>query len=195
MTTFDNIQHLWNQQNDSKTYPSQVEELIVLAEKKTRYITTKQYWTIGILGASALFFLWYMFVYVKFSAGWFHIGLSLMLFSLLLRLVVEFFSYRNLQRIDVRTDLTNYTKSITGFYHSRKKIHYVLTPVTIAIYTAGFLLLLPVFKKSFSTGFFWYVVISGCTFLLIFILLLSKQIKKEMKLLAYLIKTNMHLAQ
>ena len=52
--------------------------------------------------------------------------------------------------------------------------------------TIGFLLLLPVFRKSFSAGFFLYIIISGCVFLIIFGMLMIRQIKKEMGLLAFL---------
>jgi hypothetical protein len=53
-------------------------------------------------------------------------------------------------------------------------------------YIAGFLLLLPVFKKSLSAGFFWYIVISGWILLIFFMVLLIQQIKKEMRLLDFL---------
>jgi hypothetical protein len=46
--------------------------------------------------------------------------------------------------------------------------------------------LLPVFKKSFSTGFFWYIVISGWSFLIVYTVLVIRQIKKEMRLLEFL---------
>ena len=107
-------------------------------------------------------------------------------FTLLLRLIVEYRSYISFRRIDIRSDFTNYTKGITKFYRSRKKIHYAVTPVVSGAYITGFMLLLPIFKKSFSTGFFWYIVISGCSLLILFTVLLTRQIKKETRLLDFL---------
>src|SRR3984893_12359619 len=183
MTTFDDIQDIWNQQSGPEIRSSQPEELILLAEENTQKIKVKQFWTIAILGVSILFFSWYSLVYVGFRFSWFHAGLALMFFSLLLRLIVEYRSYISFRRIDIRSDFTNYTKGITEFYRSRKKIHYVVTPMLASAYITGFILLLPVFKKSFSTGFFWYIVISGWTLLILFMVILIQQIKKEMRLL------------
>jgi hypothetical protein len=186
MTAFDDIQDTWNQQSGPEIRSTQPEGLILLAEKHTRKIKVKQFWTIGILGVSILFFSWYSLVYVGFRFSWFHAGIALMFFSLLLRLIVEYRSYINFRRIDIRSDFTNYTKGITEFYRNRKKIHYVVTPMVGSAYITGFILLLPVFKKSFSTGFFWYVVISGWILLILFTVMLIQQIKKEMRLLDFL---------
>lgn len=186
MTTFDDIQDLWNQQSGPGIRSSQPEGLILLAEKHSQKIKLKQFWTITVLAVSILIFSWYSLVYVGFRFSWFHAGMALMFFSLLLRLIVEYRSYIDFRRIDIRSDFTNYTKRITEFYRNRKKIHYVLTPMLGSAYITGFLVLLPVFKKSFSTGFFWYIVISGWILLILFMVLLIQQIKKEMRLLDFL---------
>ena len=183
MTAFDDIQDTWNQQGSPEIRSSQPEGLILLAEKHTQKIKVKQFWTIGILGISILIFSWYSLVYVGFRFSWFHVGIALMFSSLLLRLIVEYRSYISFRQIDIRSDFTNYTKGITEFYRNRKKIHYVVTPMLASAYITGFILLLPVFKKSFSTGFFWYIVISGWTLLILFMVILIQQIKKEMRLL------------
>ncbi len=186
MTDFDDIQGIWNQQSGPEMRTSQPEGLILLAEKHIQKIKVKQFWTIGILGVSILFFCWYSLLYVGFRFSWFHAGMALMFFSLLLRLTVEYRSYISFRRIDIRSDFTNYTKGITDFYRNRKKIHYVVTPMVGSAYITGFILLLPVFKKSFSTGFFCYIVISGWALLILFTVMLIRQIKKEMRLLGFL---------
>ena len=186
MTTFDDIQDTWNKQSGPKMDSSQLEGLIIQAEKHIQKIKVKQFWAIVVLGISILFFSWYSLVYVGFRFSSFHAGLSLMFFSLLLRLIIEYKSYTSFRRIDIRSDFTNYTRRITEFYRGRKKIHYVVTPMLSGAYITGFMLLLPVFKKSFSTGFFWYLVISGWSLLILFTVLLIRQIKKEMRLLDFL---------
>jgi hypothetical protein len=188
MTNFDDIQDTWNLQNGPEISSSQPEELILLAEKNTEKIKAKQIWTVVILGASIFFFSWYSLVYVGFRFSWFHAGLALMFISLLLRLIIEYRSYISFRSIDIRSDFTNYTKRITEFYRRRMKIHYLLTPIMGGAYISGFMLLLPVFKKSFSTGFYWYIVISGWILLILFTAMLIRQIKKEMKLLDFLKK-------
>lgn len=186
MTTFDDIQHIWNQQTDLEIRSSQAEELIRLAEKNTRKVKVKQSWTIGILGVSIFFFCWYSLVYVGFQFSWFHFGMALMFFSLLLRLIVEYRSYLSIHRIDIRSDFTNYTTRISNFYRNRKKIHFVVTPIAVAVYITGFLFLLPILKKNFSTGFFWYIITSGLVLLILFSVMIIGQIRKEMRLLDFL---------
>jgi hypothetical protein len=191
MTTFDDIQDIWKKQSELEIRASQPEELIQLAEKNTRKIKVKQFWTIGILGVSVLFFFWYSLVIVGFQFSWFHIGIALMLFSLLFRLIVEYISYVSIRRIDIRSDFTNYTKGISDFYRKRKKIHCVVTPISVAVYIIGFIFLVPVLKKSFSPAFFWYIIISGWILLILFAVMLIQQIKKEMRLLNFFKDVNL----
>lgn len=191
MTSFDNIQQLWNQQNESTTPSSRLQKLIARAEKDTREIKLRQYWTIGILAITILLFVGYVAAYTGLGVSWFHTGLLLMLLSLLLRLAIEYQSVVSLRRIDIRTDSKNYTKRMTAYYKSRKMIHYTVTPIILAAYMTGFLLLLPVFKQSFSPGFFLYVVLSGGCFLVVFTFFMFKGIKKEIAMLQHLQKIDL----
>src|SRR6266567_2494627 len=109
MTTFDDIQGLWDQQGGPTLPPPGAGALIALAEKNTREIKMKHLWTIGILSVTILLFSGYVTLYTGFRFSLFHLGLSLMFFSLLLRLVAEAVSYRQFRRIDIRSDLATYT--------------------------------------------------------------------------------------
>jgi hypothetical protein len=186
MTTFDQIQDVWNRQGGPQMTPPSPEEIIQLARKNTAEIRGKHRWTMGILGVSILLFCWYIIAYTGWGVSRFHAGLSLMLFSLLLRLILESVSYVHFRRIDIGDDFQHYTRGITRFYNNRKKIHYFGTPVMLGAYVIGFVLLLPVFKKSFSTGFFWYILISGSVFFIVFCWFMIRQVKKEMGLLGFL---------
>lgn len=190
MTSFDTIQNLWNLQNKPNITSSKPEELIELVEIGLRKVKTRQYWTIGILAISVALLAWYIRWFTGLKATWFHTGILFMFLSLLLRLLIESWSLASMSRVDIRSDLLNYTRYISNFYKSRKKIHYVATPMILAFYIAGFMLLLPVFKSSFSTGFFVYIVISGGGFLVFFTFLMIKEIKKEIKLLDRLREIN-----
>lgn len=183
MTSFDTIQDLWNLQNKPNITSSKPEELIELVEKGLRKIKTRQYWTIGILAISVAILAWYIRCFTGMKATWFHTGILFMFLSLLLRLLIESWSLVSMYRIDIRNDFLTYTGHISNFYKSRKKIHYVATPMILVFYIAGFMLLLPVFKSSFSTAFFVYIVISGGGFLVFFTFLMIKEIKKEIKML------------
>jgi len=188
MTTFQDILDIWNRQSDPEIHITQPEELIQLAETNTRIIKVKHFWTIGILGISLVLFCWYSLFYVGIQFSWFHLGLALMFLSLLVRLIAEYISYSSLRSMDIRFDLTHYAKGITQFYINRKKIHYIITPITVAFYITGFILLLPVLKESLSAGFFRYIVISGFILLILFAVMIIWQIKKEIRLLKFLKK-------
>ncbi|WP_440135363.1 hypothetical protein [Chitinophaga sancti] len=190
MTSFHNIQHLWNQPGNTIRTSYPLEDLIELAEKNTRKIKSRQYWNIGIMGITILFLIGYISIFTGLKANWFHTGIFLMLLSLALRVVIETWSLVILNRIDIRSDFRNYTSHITSFYRSRKIIHYGATPLIFAAYTTGFGLLLPVFMKSFSTAFFMYIVISGSTFLVVFATFMIREIKKEIKILTDLREIN-----
>ena len=188
MTTFQDIQDIWNRQSEPEIGNTQPEELIQMAETNTRILKVKHFWTIGILGLTIILFCWYSLIYVGIQFSWFHFGLALMFLSLLVRLIAEYRSYNSLRSMDIRIDLMHYAKWITQFYSNRKKIHYVITPITVALYVSGFIFLLPVLKESLSTGFFWYIVISGCILLILFAVMIIWQIKKEIQMLKFLKK-------
>ena len=186
MTDFNDIQQLWNKQDASTGKAQQPEELIRLAEKNNNVIKAKHRWTIGILSLTVFLLAWYFVSYSDFTINRFFLGLSLMIFSLLLRIAVEYMSYRNFQKIDIRADFKTYTARVTKFYSTRKKIHFVITPLMLLTYITGFTLLLPIFRQILSTGFYIYIIVSGALFFIDFAWFMVKQIKKEMLLLHFL---------
>ena len=186
MTDFNDIQQLWNKQDASTGKAQQPGELIRLAEKNNNVIKAKHRWTIGILSLTVFLLAWYFVSYSDFTINRFFSGLSLMIFSLLLRITLEYMSYRNFQKIDIRADFKTYTARVTQFYSTRKKIHFVITPLMLLTYITGFTLLLPIFRQILSTGFYIYIIVSGALFFIGFAWFMVKQIKKEMLLLHFL---------
>ena len=186
MTNFDEIQALWAGQDGPKANSSDTEKLIELAEMESKKIKERQRWTIGILGVSIILLALYIIAYAGMQLSLFNAGVSLMALSLLLRLALEYLSNMSFRRIDIESDFSNYTKRITRFYVYRMKIHYVITPVLAGTYITGFILLLSVFKKSFSSGFFWYIVLSGLVLVILFAWMVAGQVKKEIELLGLL---------
>lgn len=45
------------------------------------------------------------------------------------------------------------------------------------------------FQKKISTGFFWYIIISGIVFFIVFRFFMARQIKKKLSILAVLNKS------
>ena len=188
MTDFNDIQQLWDQQDLSARAPLHPQEIIRLAERNTRAVKAKHRWTIGILLMTVLFLIVYFVTYTDFTINRFFAGLSLMIIALVVRLAVEWVSYTNFQRIDIRSDLKTYSERVAKFYTGRKKIHFIVTPLMVLTYIIGFILLLPIFRQIFSYGFYLYIVISGTIFFIGFVAFVVKGIKKERALLMALRK-------
>jgi hypothetical protein len=185
MTTFSDIQQLWNRQ-PAPAVNQQPAAVMKAAQKNLRTIRMNHFFTIGLLSVTTLILTWYFLVYTDFTFNRFFAGLMLMAGSLLLRIAAEYFSYRRFSRIDIRSDFTTYTKRITAFYSGRKKIHFYLTPLVLLLYAAGFVILLPIFRQEFSPGFYGYILVSGILFCCFFTWLITRHIKKELLLLDFL---------
>jgi 4-amino-4-deoxy-L-arabinose transferase-like glycosyltransferase len=185
MSSFNELQNIWNQQPQSVRGPQPV-EIIRRAEDNTRKIKRKHQWTIGLLVVTVLVLSWYFMVYGIRATNTFSWGLCTMILSLVLRILLEYISYRKFQQIDIRSDFNTYAENIRRFYMRRKKLNYLYTPLILLAYSIGFLLLLPVFRQVFSSFFFWYIVLSGTIVLVLFAWMVTKQAKKEMQLLDFL---------
>jgi hypothetical protein len=109
-----------------------------------------------------------------------------MVVSLLLRIGVEYVSYRRFARIKLNTDLRTCLEQISAFHRVRQQIQFVVTPLSFGSYVWGFILLLPYIKAGVSEGFYLYIIFSGTLFLLLIGVVIYRQIRGEMRLLAQL---------
>ncbi|KAF2515221.1 hypothetical protein [Flavobacterium foetidum] len=185
MKTFDELQNIWNQQKESDTKPTAA-AIIKKAEEHTKKIKRSHFWTKAILGLTSIILISYYIWVGAYKQTLFSFGLCVMIIMLLVRIALEWISAKKLENLNTDVNLMEYSKLAHRFYEWRKKIHYILTPIIYATYTAGFTLLLPVFKANFSRGFYLYILLSGYIFLLVFGFFMIRIIKKEIKLLNFL---------
>ena len=185
MKTFENLQDIWNQQNDLNTNKT-ASELIKKSEEHRKKIKLNHIATLIIIGFTTLILLCYFIWLGIYSVSIFTIGLGLMISSMILRIILELISIKKFNTINIETSLLEYSKNATSFYTWRKGIHFIATPIIYIIYTIGFSLLIPTFQEQFSTPFFIYLLISGYGFLIVFAFFLNKKLKNEMKILAFL---------
>ncbi len=185
MTPFNELQQLWNQQENPGA-PRPSNEIILQAKKHAAQVNNKHRFTIAILALTLVLLLWYA-IAVGASSNRFATGIILMLLALLLRLVAEYVSYRNFRRIDITINFTRYTLQMQQFFTRRKMIHFILTPITLLMYSGGFLLLLPIFRQLFSNAFYVYIIVSGTLFLGVFTLMIYRQAVKELQWLRFLL--------
>ncbi len=186
MIPFTDLEEAWQQQPASHAQRPQPENLIRLAEQKAKQLKTKFRFTIGILSLTVAVIIWYFATYAGTTFNRFSMGLLLMIVSMLIRISIEFISFKKLRQIDMRIDFNAYSKQLTEFYRHRRIIHLFITPLLYIAYTIGFVLLLPVFQEQFTKGFYYYLLFSGFGSLLVLAWVILKQNMRELKLLTHL---------
>jgi len=185
MTDFKDIQALWNQQPNADQ-PQAAGAIIARAETSNKRLLATHRGTIGTLSATVLLLAVYFWVYGTTTNPTVLAGGLLMVVSLLVRIGVEYISYRRFARIKLNTDLRTCLEQTKAFHRVRQQIQFIATPLSLGSYVWGFILLLPYIKAGVSEGFYWYILFSGAFFLLILCVIIYRQIRSEMRLLAQL---------
>lgn len=186
MNAFTDLEQAWQQQAVTDSQRPSPEQLMQRAEQQARQLKAKFRWTMGLLSLTVLILAVYFTTYAGFRFTAFSVGLLLMMGSLLLRIVLEWISARQFRRLDVRADFNAYLQQLTAFYRKRRWLHLVITPLLYAAYTAGFVLLLPVFRQEFSSGFYVYLLVSGFGSLVVLAWVIFKTNRRELSILAEL---------
>jgi hypothetical protein len=190
MKTFDNLENIWQSQPAVPVLTAnQVKQQ---AETQAKKIKAKHYWTIAIIGITAIIVMAYFIWVAAYKHNGLFIGLGIMITMLLLRMAVEYISIKKLNTLNNDIPLLAYAAQLSKFYQWRKKIHFILTPIVYGLYITGFITLLPVFKANLSTGFFTYIVVSGIIVFIVLGVIIMRQIKKELTILTALNKNFAH---
>ncbi len=185
MTDFERIQSLWNQQPDASQSETAM-AIMTRAETDSKRLLATHRGTMVTLSATVLVLAGYFWTYGTTSNRTVLVGSLLMVVSLLLRIGVEYVSYRRFARIKLNTDLRTCLEQISAFHRIRQQIQFVVTPLSFGSYVWGFILLLPYIKAGVSEGFYLYIIFSGTLFLLLIGVVIYRQIRGEMRLLAQL---------
>ncbi len=175
MNTFEDIKSQWNTQIKPET-PMGGSETIL---EKTNFLKRKQWWANGILALTTLILISFFFYISAFKNQTVSLALGLMIMSLILRISLEIFSISRLKALNFSENASKFKTRITAYYKNRIYIHYIMTPIIIGAYSVGFIVLLPFFKQSLSSGFYLYIKISAVVILVVLSLFIAKQIQKE----------------
>lgn len=182
MNNFEKLQDSWKNQPDSTATERDFESLLT----NVRAISNKQRIMNVVLSITILVLLGFVFYVSGYKNATFLTGISLMIGSLIIRIVVEAWSTRRLNKMNFLERSTLFKQQLLRYYGNRRKIHYILTPLCIAVYCIGFGILLPLFKASLSYGFYLYILLSAIVFLLVFLVFIIKQVKIELRKLRQL---------
>lgn len=177
MNNFEKLQSNWNNQPEIQATEQKFKSLL----NGIRKIKNKQRITYLVLGSTIIILIGF-FVYIAgYNNQQVVLGISLMIGSLLVRIVLEVLSIRNLNKMNILSHQTDFKKDLVAYYRRRKLVHFLWTPIMIACYVIGFIILLPLFKANLSAGFYTYIVISSIVLLIFFSVFIAKQIGNEIK--------------
>jgi hypothetical protein len=179
MKKFEDLKSQWENQPEIET-PNDGAKLIV---KKVNFIKKEQRITNIILGMTSIILISFFFYISAYNNVLVAAALLLMVGSLLVRMIIEYISMRKLKQINRTVGVVDFKKNLVDYYKKRIKTHYVFTPIIMILYIVGFVILLPFFKESLSSGFYTYIQVSSIVVLLVLVFFIRKQILKEMLIL------------
>ena len=179
----DNLNKLWETQaNDGSSFNPKD---IITKAKQQRY---RQYISITVMSLTVAILITYTFYYAFNQWNTFNLGLILMISSLTLRIILEFYSLHRKEKQLISTTQKSFYSYLKKYYKTRLLINYIITPVCIGVYVFGFYLLLPYFKEYFSKGFYTYILISGIISIAVVIAIIVNSTIKEQRFLKQLHK-------
>ena len=179
----DNLNKLWeiHAKNSLNLNPK---DIITKARKQRN----GQYISIIVMSLTVAILIIYAFYYAFNQWNTFNLGLILMISSLALRIVLEFYSLYRKEKQLISMTQKSYHAYLKKYYKTRLMINYVITPICISVYIFGFYLLLPYFKEYFSRAFYTYILISGIISIIVVIAIIINSTLKEQRFLKQLHK-------
>lgn len=180
----DEFKGQWQEARQEESVPSKsAKDLISLAQQQLRRTVIMQFKNMIILAITLVGLSIYFFYAYHFQLATSHLGITLMVGGLAIRILIEIYSVIRANRIDISHSAVTYNRGFLHYYSYRKRIH---GPVTISIligYTIGFYLLIPEFALHMTREM---VILIGFSYLLaaaIFGFSIRKGIRDEMKVL------------
>lgn len=177
MNNFEELQSNWKNQETDKATETGFNEVLRGAKR----IKNKQRITNIILGITVAILISF-FIYISgYKNNQVILGLSLMVGTLIMRMLLEILSIKKLKQMNSLLDHKAYKQELICYYEQRKNVHFIWTPLIVLGYVAGFFILLPLFKANLSSGFYSYIIVSGIISLIVLTVFIAKQIQNEMQ--------------
>lgn len=179
MSNFNDIKQQWATRQIPQPPTNQFMEIV----EKSNQIRKKQWIGQMVLAVTSILLIAFFFYISAHKNPMVFMGLGVMIGSLLLRIGIEFFAMIKKNYFPADKDMKAFNGALLRFYKRRRFIHFVVTPLLFISYIFGFMMLLPSFKLTFSTGFYTYILISSCFVFIGLAILIGVQIHKELELL------------
>ena len=186
---FKELQDKWT--NSRKSIKPSASNLDILYKKiriKEKENYSFYYGTVIILSITFIVISLFFYYLAPVRETLSRIGGGLMLLGLLFRIFMEFISIYKAKQINKLDNTLQTTENTINFHQFRKKIHQLISPVVLVLYTIGFYMLTPEFSLYIP---FWNLVLWDISYVVIGIILfiiIRKGVKKEMQKLIEILK-------
>lgn len=180
MNNFNEIKDIW----DSQISQEQIvvpQALLKRINKSNRFINNKHILTIIILTISAIAVGFGFGYLLKIQSLIGNLGLIIMEMVLCIRIVIEFYSYKRKQLLDVSEYTNSLVLKLKDYYQWRKSLHGIKTLLLVMAYILGVALMFVEFKSSLSIFWFNFFAIEFIVLSAVLIFYIRKHIKKEIK--------------
>jgi hypothetical protein len=177
MNNFEELQSNWKNQPEIQATEEGFQSLL----DSLRILKNKQRITYLVLGSTIIILIGFFFYIAGYSNQQVVLGITFMIGSLLIRILLEVLSIRNLNKMNMVSQQTDFRNDLLAYYKNRKLVHFLWTPIIITCYVIGFIILLPLFKATLSAGFYTYIIISSIVLLIFFSVFIAKQIRNEIR--------------
>jgi len=174
------LKDLWEKTRPVPPAPVSIAALRQKAIANKRSSVIFQYTNIAILFSLTVIIYLYLGIWFPYHTTIGQTGVWLMTGSLLIRVIIEWLSILRSKQIRLDAQVLESTKTTLKYYQFRKTIHGPVTFIIVAIYTAGFYMLMPEFTSHAPVWLSLLVMISYPVGAVILIYQIRKGIKKEM---------------
>ncbi|PQJ19700.1 hypothetical protein [Tenacibaculum sp. SG-28] len=185
---FKELQEHWQKNKSKLTSSTQdLNEVYDTIASKERSNFFFYYGTIATLTCTLLALALFFYFVAPVREIMSRIGAGLMLIGLLVRIGFEIKSIYKAKQIKNIDDTLKTISNTEDFHNFRKKIHQIVAPTILFLYTIGFYMITPEFSNYIS---FWNLVLIDISYLVIGIVLfiiIRKGVLKEMKILQEII--------
>jgi small-conductance mechanosensitive channel len=175
------LKDLWEKTKPVPPAPVSVAALRQKALANKRSSVIFQYTNIAILFSLAIVIYLFLGIWFPYHTAIGQTGVVLMTGSLLVRVIIEWLSILRSKQIRLDAQVLESTATAMKYYQFRKRIHRPVTFIIVAIYTAGFYMLMPEFTSHAPLWLSLMVMISYPVGAVIIIYQIRKGIKKEMQ--------------
>jgi hypothetical protein len=187
MKNFENIKSQW----ENRTLPTPPSHGVDEILKKVKNLKQQQRYGQVILLLTVLVLVWFFFYIRAYNVSIVMLGLLMMIGALAVRMGIEYLSGIKRNNLNRSGDALSFRKQLKKYYRNRLWVHYLATPLLYALYTIGFVLLLPSFEESLSRGMYLYVLFSFIPILAALAWVIIRQIKKELCMLKSLVNDDL----